>query len=665
MRPLKISFGLGALIVGSAVIALYSVSFGHNFLFDEENIILRNPAIKDLHALPEMFASGFFHYASRVSHAWNEYYRPLTTLSFAVDYHFWKGNPLGYNLTNTMLHVAVCLLFYALLRRITGDAAAFLVTLLFGVHTMHVEAVTYIASRGDLLAGLGILSALMLHTASRRWAAVGVYGLVFLCKESSIVLPVFVAAYEWGIRKSTIRQVAEKTWPYFAAMAAFVALRQFVSPIPLGPPSVDLRGSALRFLSMGDGILSYFRALFFPEPFKFAEAVRFATRFLDPRVFSTGLLYGLMGAGWIIALRRRGAVFFGWTLFLAALAPYLHLVHFFPEWAEHYFYVPMIGLGICFAKALDGFFSRPGKKAKAIFFVVFAVYVSFLCVRTLERNQVYNDARRFYERLSKSDSPYAYYGYQNLARLDIEEEKWDDSILPLRIALRMQPHTDVTHQILAVYYMKKQRPDLALDHLREAITLSPDNTRHRLDAAEALMRMDRPGDAKEMLLEAQRLNPGYIAVYRSLIIACEMAGDNEAAFEWGKIGIEAAGPRKKEQASVRMSVLRLAFREGFKDRFEEQLRTLLRDYRETPWYGETAKLLAGELSAEAYLKTVRDQYAGFESEARTYLMIAFATHGDSGSFHRLLEDHALEEGTAHRPILRKEVEAARAMLENP
>src|SRR3989338_2301293 len=98
-------------IICAAIFLLYSVAFGHNFLFDEDSIILKNPLIRDLSQALEIFKQPYF-YQGLPKISWSQYYRPLTTLTFAIDYHFWGVSPLGYNLVNTLLQCGVCIVLF-------------------------------------------------------------------------------------------------------------------------------------------------------------------------------------------------------------------------------------------------------------------------------------------------------------------------------------------------------------------------------------------------------------------------------------------------------------------------------------------------------------------------------------------------------------------------
>ena len=87
------------------------------------------------------------------------YYRPLTQISFLLDYLIWGYRPFGYHLTNIILHTANVLLFFILIRKIltkleVDPSAPFLLALVFALHPVHVESVSWIAGRTDILVSL-------------------------------------------------------------------------------------------------------------------------------------------------------------------------------------------------------------------------------------------------------------------------------------------------------------------------------------------------------------------------------------------------------------------------------------------------------------------------------------------------------------------------------
>ena len=218
---------LAILLIASAVLLLYSVSLGHNFLFDEDSIILFNRYIQHFKLFPEIFTHGYFAMEEKSDVVWNVYYRPLTSLSFAWDYHWWKLNPLGYNITNTLLHILVSALLFLLIQKaIKHDVAAFMATLLYSVHTLHTEAVTYIASRGDVLAAVFMLLAMHAYWRDKLKTALLCYGLALFSKESSLLLPLYLIALDLSVIRSSWLSLAKKMAPYIVLAIIFSVFRK-------------------------------------------------------------------------------------------------------------------------------------------------------------------------------------------------------------------------------------------------------------------------------------------------------------------------------------------------------------------------------------------------------------------------------------------------------
>lgn len=95
------------------------------------------------------------------------YYRPVSALSYSLDYAIWKLTPVGYHLTNLILHIAASTVFFFLLHRINGkenEVSSWIGITLFLIHPVLLETVPIIARRQDVLATLFIaISLLFVH----------------------------------------------------------------------------------------------------------------------------------------------------------------------------------------------------------------------------------------------------------------------------------------------------------------------------------------------------------------------------------------------------------------------------------------------------------------------------------------------------------------------
>jgi len=138
----------------------------------------------------------------------SRHYRPLLYNSFQIDKFFWSNSPFGSHFFNVILFSISTILFYffslLVLREFDinkKDAVAFLSSLFFSVYPVHIEAVSFIPARGDLICGIFILKAYIFHTLSfkRFWflvlSAIG-FVLSLLSKEVAVILPFLLVVFD-------------------------------------------------------------------------------------------------------------------------------------------------------------------------------------------------------------------------------------------------------------------------------------------------------------------------------------------------------------------------------------------------------------------------------------------------------------------------------------
>ncbi len=125
------------------------------------------------------------------------YYRPLVDLTFGIDYFFWGLDPVGYRLTNLLIHLLNVWLVYGLARRLIGEGAVpGLAAAIFGLLPVHETSIYWIPGRTDMLCAsfyLGAIHLLLIHLRDRnRLALIGslVAALcAMLSKEMAMSLP--------------------------------------------------------------------------------------------------------------------------------------------------------------------------------------------------------------------------------------------------------------------------------------------------------------------------------------------------------------------------------------------------------------------------------------------------------------------------------------------
>ena len=651
-------------LLSAVIVILYSVSLGHNFLFDEESIILKNPLIRDFSRAAEIFRHGYF-YTGLPEASWKDYYRPVTLLTFMFDFRFWGINPLGYNLTNMFLHVLVCGLLFNFLSLILKDVfSAFLAALLFAVHPLATEAVTYLASRGDLLGAGFVLLSLLLYLHSRRFVSLLCFGLALFSKESAILTPVYLFFLDAAVLKNPARRLWRNLAPFVGVAAAYLLFRKFGCAVPLGPPSNDWAEGFLRAASMGPPFLSYLQTLILPELFQFSLSVEFARHWNDPQVWVSAAVAAILLGAWIFTLTKRGAAFFGLSLFLTALLPYLEWIHFYPEWAEHYLYLPAMGLAVLWGCLAREVFRSGNKK----FFCAFLAVTFFLAIfwsgRTWQRNTIYNDTELYFDHLAKSGARYSHFGYQNLGRIALENGEADRAIVPLRTAERIEPHASVTQNLLGLYFLQKDRLKESLSHFQQAAQAEPQNPVYGINSSTVLMRMGRYREVTALLEKIQKSAPHFASVYVNLLTAYELLDEPDKAVEWAERGLKETEGKEWDQATLYMASVRLEYRLGRDDLARSKLRELTSRHPRMFWYGDIARLLNGQISPDIFLELVRDQYPGFGKIADNYILMSFVLLNQPEKISPFLKTNgeAIEKIAEKQPLVKKELERAKAFI---
>ena len=175
------------------------------------------------------------------------YYRPITTLSFSLDYLIWKINPFGYHLTDLLLHIIVSILVFFTIRSLSGrqSMTAWLGAVLFTIHPVLLESVPANARRQDIVAALFMLLALLAffnyhkRTLSRKkmpiWSLF-FYALSLGAKELAAIVPFMILSYMivfgFSEERSPASMKAKETvlviLPYVAVTVLFFGWRTYI-----------------------------------------------------------------------------------------------------------------------------------------------------------------------------------------------------------------------------------------------------------------------------------------------------------------------------------------------------------------------------------------------------------------------------------------------------
>ena len=131
------------------IVVLYSPSLSSGFIWDDDDYVTRNPALRTTEGLKRIWLD---------PSATPQYY-PAVHTTFWIEYHLWELAPAGYHGVNIVLHATATVLLGRLLERL-AIPGAWLAALLFGLHPVHVETVAWVTERKNVLSALFYLLAL-------------------------------------------------------------------------------------------------------------------------------------------------------------------------------------------------------------------------------------------------------------------------------------------------------------------------------------------------------------------------------------------------------------------------------------------------------------------------------------------------------------------------
>ncbi len=511
------------LVIAGTAFLVYGNTFGNAFVWDDQPLIIDNPAIKSWAQLSTLWGSDLFP-RDLASH----YYRPLQALTYLLDYQLWGLAPLGFHLTNTLLHAGVALLLYGLISLVVrSPRAALLAALLFAVHPIHTEAVTYISGRSDPLSALFLLASLVCFLQGDRarfttWRGLSLaaFALALLAREAAMALVLLVVLVDLTVSRRDGEplggggpgRLVGRYGPYVAVLLGYLVLRTAVVGPP-SPPAVTAQVALpLRLLTMLKVIVESLGVLLVPLHLHMERLVAPAGGPFEPAVVGSALVVGALVAGAVLGVRRAWPVTVGVAWFFIALLPVSNLVPLATFMAEHWLYVPSMGLFLAAGWSLQRLMES-GWRAAAMGAVVLAL-VAYGGL-TIRRNLDWRDSLTLYQATLK-DAPPSARVYANLGWVYQERGELEKAEDAYQQALKLDPHAADPHNNLGTLYRTRKLFEEAVREFRQAVALNPHHAAAHNNLGLALLELGRPDEAKRAFEEALRLNPDFSAAHSNL-----------------------------------------------------------------------------------------------------------------------------------------------------
>jgi protein O-mannosyl-transferase len=333
--------------------AAYAPTLGAPLVWDDARLILESPAIRSLdlrHAFLEPFWFGAPGEAGSAA-----FFRPITSLSLGLDHHIHGDNPAGYHLSNVVFHLlSVSALFRLLGRRGLPVRATFVLTLCWAFLPRLTEGVAWISGRGDVLAGMFSLFALLAYRAGSlpRLALAGFFALcAVLSKESGLAAFAALGVLELAARRAEPKRASGASgWLCLGLPVVLYGLLRLNAgasagdglPLPLGLRACAVLEAVGRYAGM------------LVDPFQPRTFMGRIGKPAWPFVIFGALV--LVGGAWLLRRLFRASTE-TWAFAALGLLPLLLVVHLLRlpvtvVVSDRYLYLPTLGLALALAPSL-------------------------------------------------------------------------------------------------------------------------------------------------------------------------------------------------------------------------------------------------------------------------------------------------------------------------
>ncbi|MEN9327216.1 MAG: hypothetical protein RI947_24 [Candidatus Parcubacteria bacterium] len=450
----RIGYKIPALIV--LIVLAYARTIRYDFIADDIAGIVNNNNIGNLHYV-------LSHYSGI---AW--------ALVRHINYIMGGFDPVHYHITNILLHVINAILVYVLIFLISGKRVAFYVALLFAVHPIATEVVTWISGGSYALYTAFLLASFITYIMARTRKSAVWYG-VSLClfvggivtsEKMLVLVPIlFIYSFSQGRLKKDFLHLL----PYVAGGIGLILIYvPFVAYRLTMYKQVFALSSEVSnpYILIPVSFSTYLQLLFWPTGLTLYHVEPITTFGYMASFFVTALYIGAL----YISYKANKHIFFWLCFFVISLLPVLTPLRISSFVAERYVYLGAIGMywlvAYSFTVAERKYIA--GKTA----FVVVSIIIAALFIRTVDRNSDWKDESTFWTKTVES-SPHSYQAHYNLGTLYMERKELNAAIQELLIAIELKSNYDLGYQSLGYAYQLNGMNDKALASYNMAVMLNP------------------------------------------------------------------------------------------------------------------------------------------------------------------------------------------------
>ncbi len=490
-------------ILAAAGVIVYVNSFSAPFHLDDFGSISNNYSIRDPFNIAEIWKF----YSNRF----------IIYFTFAINYFIHQTGLEGYHITNVAIHIFNGFILYLIMYNILSlkyfngkKIATFkrfvciLAAVMFIVHPMQVNAVTYIVQRTASLAATFYLLAIFFFIKFRVYDKVRYFVLVMLftilamfTKENTITIPFMLLFIEilFFLKdgKTSWKKRLLFLFVLFLTVPIIPGTNLFLHGYSQSDPGVSFKASTSMdrmwyFYTSLNVIILYIKLLFIPnyQNFDYSNDYPISHNIWEHGSYISLIILVLIFLVAVKNFKRNKLITLGIVWFFMGLAVESSFISIKDVYFEHRVYYPLAGfvialMGIVFAEFKSKDRKMLVKKPLLYFTVLSAIVIIMNSALTLRRNYIYSDTVRLWSDVVKkapmSDRGHSSLGASYLDYYDSDDESTKKYLKraeeELKIAIQQYPYNDTAHCNLSKTYYLEGEYDLAIKEAEETNKISP------------------------------------------------------------------------------------------------------------------------------------------------------------------------------------------------
>jgi tetratricopeptide (TPR) repeat protein len=510
---------------------VYAPSLNHPFVFDDEGEIVSNERIRSLWPLTDALATE----------------RPVVTISFALNYALGGLDPWGYRAVNVCIHILAAMTLAGLVRRtlltsrlkpVAGAASpwiALAIALIWLLHPLQTQSVTYVVQRGESL--MGLLYLLTLYGVVRGaesprptvWyvAAVAACAFGMGSKAVMVTAPLMVLIFDRAFLANGWKDALSQRAGLYAGLAgtwivllATGIVREVVDPQTPGATvgfGVKDVSPATYALTQAGVKLHYIKLALWPNPLCLDYGWQPAGGLRQAGIPLIVVAVLLMFTVW--AVFKKPVVGFVAAWFFLILAPTSSFIPVAEPIFEHRMYLPLAAIVTLAVMAVYGVLAdvmRFGERTPAprhyVGAVILIVAAGALGFSTMRRNRDYRSAEAMWADVlnKRPNNPRA---HQATGLTHFQHARFPEAEVAFKRAIKLKPAYGEAHFNLGNALMKQRRWEEAVSAYRAGIATGQFSASDYYNLGNALKRLNRTEDALSAYSMAVWIDPSHAESY--------------------------------------------------------------------------------------------------------------------------------------------------------